>query len=161
MPERIDAKPAVALVGGALLLVSLFMTWYQVPATPPAIGKVDVGNAWRVFESLDLVLAAVGVASLYGAWEQLTGHYRFGESWLLPASLVALIVVASQIIDPPATAGLNPSIAAGAWLALGGSAAMFIAGVLGMASVSLTVEMDSSSGGGGGATSRRRAPQDA
>jgi hypothetical protein len=160
MPERIDARPAVALVGGALLLISLFMTWFQVPATPPAVGKVDVGNAWHVFESLDLVLAAVGVASLYGAWEQLTGHHRFGEGWLLPASLVALVVVGSQIIDPPATAGLNPSVAAGAWLALGGSAAMLVAGLLGMASVSLTVEMDSARSGGG-TTSRRRAPQDA
>lgn len=159
MPERIDARPAVALLGGGLLLISLFMTWYQVPATPPAIGEVDVGNAWHVFESLDLVLAAVGVAALYGAWEQLTGHHRFGEGWLLPASLVALVVVASQIIDPPLAAGLNPSAATGAWLALGGSGAMFVAGILGMASVSLTVEMDSRSGGA--TSSRRRAPQDA
>jgi hypothetical protein len=160
MPERIDARPAIAFVGGALLLISLFMTWYQVPATPPAIGKVDVGNAWHVFESLDLILAAVGVASLYGAWEQLTGHHRFGEGWLLPASLVALIVVASQIIDPPPAAGLNPDVATGAWLALAGSGAMFIAGLLGMANVSLAVELESRSGGGA-TTTRRRAPQDA
>jgi hypothetical protein len=47
---------------------------------------VDVGNAWKVFESLDLALAGIGIAALYSAWEQLTGRFRFGEGWLLPAA---------------------------------------------------------------------------
>jgi hypothetical protein len=158
MPDRIDARPAIALVGGALLLISLFVTWYAVPAVPPATGEVDFGNAWDVFETLDLVLAAVGVAALYGSWEQLTGRYRFGEGWLLPASLIAVIVVVSQILNPPLIAGADPSPATGAWLALGASGALLVAGVLSATSVSLSVELDSRSSGT--ATTRRRAAQD-
>jgi hypothetical protein len=156
MPDRIDARPAVALVGGALLLISLFVTWYQAPAIPPATGTVDIGNAWNVFESLDLILAAIGIAALYSGWEQLTGRFRFGERWLLPASLAALAIVASQILDPPPVAGANPDIATGAWLALGGAAALVVAGVLCMANVSLAVELDARSGG---TTTRRRTAQ--
>jgi hypothetical protein len=158
MPDRIDARPAVALVGGALLLISLFVTWYQAPATPPATGSVDIGNAWTVFESLDLILAAIGIAALYSAWEQLTGRFRFGESWLLPASLAALAIVASQILDPPAIAGANPDLDTGAWLALGGATALVISGVLCMANVSLAVELESRSGS---TTTRRRAADSA
>src|SRR5262245_58947944 len=161
MPERIDARPAFALLGGGLLLIGLFITWYQVPATPPAVGKVPVGNAWHVFETLDLVMAAAGIAALYAAWEQLTGRYRFGEGWLLPASLVALVVVASQILDPPPAAGLDPEAATGAWLALAGSASMVVGGILGMANVSFAMELEDRSGGSHSATTRRRATQDA
>ncbi|MGA6949294.1 MAG: hypothetical protein WBZ00_16230, partial [Solirubrobacterales bacterium] len=34
--------------------------------------------------------------------------FRFGVDWLQPASLAALIIVASQILDPPAAAGASP-----------------------------------------------------
>src|SRR5262245_44266877 len=136
MPERIDARPAVALVGGALLLISLFVTWYVTPAVPPATGTVDVGTAWNVFESLDLALAAIGIAALYSAWEQLTGRIRFGEGWQLAAGLAALAIVVSQILDPPAIAGPAAEPATGAWLALGGAAALVVSGVLSTANVS-------------------------
>ncbi len=158
MPDRSDARPAVALVGGALLLISLFVTWYATPAIPPATGTVDIGNAWNVFESLDLILAAIGIAALYSVWEQHTGHFRFGASWLLPMSLAALTIVVSQILDPPPVAGANPELVTGAWLALGGASALVIAGVLAMANVSLAVELESRSGSTG---NRRRAADSA
>ncbi|MGC1799544.1 MAG: hypothetical protein WA701_04090 [Solirubrobacterales bacterium] len=117
---------------------------------------MDVGNAWKVFESLDLALAAIGVAALYSAWEQLTGRFRFGVDWLLPASLAALIIVASQIRDPPPAAGASPDPATGAWLALD-AFALVVAGVLSMANVSLAVELESPSGN---APTRRRTAED-
>jgi len=157
MPDRIDARPAVALVGGALLLISLFVTWYQVPAVPPATGTVDVGNAWNVFESLDLLLAAIGIAALYSAWEQLRGRFRFGDGWLLAAGLAALAIVASQILDPPVAAGANADPATGAWLALGAAVALVVAGVLATANVSLAIQLEPRSSE---RTTRRRAAQD-
>jgi hypothetical protein len=87
--------------------------------------------------------------------------------WL---ALLALVIVVSQILDPP-PAALTPAAlpnpiagpeadpATGAWLALGGSAALVIAGVLSMASVRLTLVMDSSQRGE--TTTRRRPAQDA
>jgi len=58
MPDRIDARPVLTVIGGALLLISLFMDWYVIPAVPPATDDVPIGNAWAVFEVLDLVMAA-------------------------------------------------------------------------------------------------------
>jgi hypothetical protein len=156
MPERIDARPVLAIVGGGLLLVSLFLTWYQVPATPPEVGETSVGTAWQVFETLDLVLAAIGIAALYAAYEQLTGSHRFGEGgWLLPVSLLGLVIVVSQILDAPPAATSFADPATGAWLALGGAGALVIAGVLSTTHVSLAVELDSNSGRE--TTTRRRA----
>ena len=95
MPERIDARPGLALIGGALVLVSLFLDWYQAPGTDWAM------NAWAAFESLDLILAGAALATLYVAWEQVSGRFRIGDAWLLPLGLLVLVIVVSQILDPP------------------------------------------------------------
>ncbi len=64
MPERIDARPVLTIIGGALLLIGLFMTWYVIPSPQPGAEGTDVGNAWAVFESLDLIMAAVAIAAI-------------------------------------------------------------------------------------------------
>ena len=58
-------------------------------------------DAWAAFETLDLVLAGIAIATLYIAWEQVTGRFRIGAGWLLPLALLALVIVVSQILDPP------------------------------------------------------------
>jgi hypothetical protein len=160
MPERIDARPALTVLGAALLLISLFLTWYETPPVPPAVAPTEVGNAWFVFESLDLVLAATAIVAIYAAYEQVTGRGRIGLGWMLPLGLLAAIIVGSQILDPPPAAGATADPATGAWLALGGAGAMLIGGLLSSARVSLALELDSSGRGSGG-TTRRRAAQDA
>jgi hypothetical protein len=160
MPERIDARPVLTVLGAALLLISLFLTWYTIPPTPPAVTGVDVGNAWQVFESLDLILAGIAIVSIFAAWEQVTGRDRLGSFWMLPLGLTALIVVGSQILDaPPSILQADP--ATGAWLGLGGAVAMVVGGLLSTAHVSLALELDSQGGGSSTGSSRRRAAQDA
>jgi hypothetical protein len=161
MPERIDARPVLTVVGAALLLIGLFQDWFVVPAVAPAVVDTPVGNAWAVFESLDIVLAGLAIVAVYVAYEGITGRGRLGEGWLLPLGLLALVIVASQILDPPPAAGATSDPSTGAWLALGGAGAMLVGGILSAARVSLALELDSSSGGGGSTTTRRRAPQDA
>ena len=53
MRERFDAGTGLVAVGAVLLLVSLFIDWYD-----------PGGDAWAVFESLDLVLAGAAVCGL-------------------------------------------------------------------------------------------------
>jgi hypothetical protein len=155
MPERIDARPALVLIGAALLLVSLFLDWYVVPAVPPATVDTPVGNAWAVFESLDIVLAGIAIVAIYVSYEGITGRGRLGEGWLLPLGLLAVVIVASQLLDAPPAAGATTDPATGIWMALGGAGAMLVGGVLSTARVSLALEVDSSSGGA--TTTRRRA----
>ncbi len=160
MPERIDARPVLTMIGGALLLVGLFLTWYVIPAPPPAEGGTDVGNAWAVFESLDLVMAAIAIAAIYVAYEQMTGEPRLGAGWLLPLGLLALVVVVSQMLDTPPLIGTEVDPGTGAWLGLGGAAAMVIGGVLSAAHVSVALELDSSDSPRTQTTRRRAAQSD-
>jgi hypothetical protein len=159
MPERIDARPILTIVGGALLLVGLFLTWYVAPAPQPNLPGTDIGNAWAVFETLDLVMAGVAIAAIYIAYEQMTSRPRLGAGWLLPLALLALVVVVSQMLDAPPLISVDVDPGTGAWLSLGGAAAMVIGGVLSAAHVSLALELDSSSGPSHTQTTRRRAAQ--
>jgi hypothetical protein len=125
--ERFDAGTGLVAVGAVLLLVSLFIRWYD-----------PGGDAWAVFESLDLLLAAAAVCGL------LAVAPRFGTGALgraLPViSVAAFAVVLVQIIDPPAVVR-HSDLATGAWLALAATATMALGAILGAASISVTVDV--------------------
>ena len=73
--ERFDAGTGLVAVGAVLLLVSLFIDWYD-----------PGGDAWAVFESLDLVLAGAAVCGL------LAVAPRFGTGGLGRALPVISVV---------------------------------------------------------------------
>jgi hypothetical protein len=125
--ERFDAGTGLVAVGAVLLLVSLFIRWYD-----------PGGDAWAVFESLDLLLAGVAICGL------LAVAPRFGTGGLgraLPLiSVAAFAVVLVQLIDPPPVVR-NSDLATGAWLALAATATMALGAILGAASISVTVDV--------------------
>ena len=127
MRERFDAGTGLVAVGAVLLLVSLFIRWYD-----------PGGDAWAVFESLDLVLAGAAVCGL------LAVAPRFGTGGLgraLPIiSVAAFAVVLVQLIDPPPVVR-HSDLATGAWLALAATATMALGAILGAASISVTVDV--------------------
>ena len=127
MRERFDAGTGLVAVGAVLLLVSLFIRWYD-----------PGGDAWAVFESLDLVLAGAAVCGL------LAVAPRFGTGGLgraLPIiSVAAFAVVLVQLIDPPLVVR-HSDLATGAWLALAATATMALGALLGAASISVTVDV--------------------
>jgi hypothetical protein len=125
--ERFDAGTGLVAVGAVLLLVSLFIRWYD-----------PGGDAWAVFETLDLLLAAAAVCGL------LAVAPRFGTGGLgraLPViSVAAFAVVVVQLIDPPPLVR-HSDLATGAWLALAATATMSLGSILGAASISVTVDV--------------------
>jgi hypothetical protein len=125
--ERFDAGTGLVAVGAVLLLVSLFIDWYD-----------PGGDAWAVFESLDLVLAGAAVCGL------LAVAPRFGAGGLgraLPLiTAVAFAIVVVQLFDPPAIVS-DSDLATGAWLALAATAIMAGGALLGAASISVTVDV--------------------
>ena len=127
MRERFDAGTGLVAVGAVLLLVSLFIDWYH-----------PGGDAWAVFETLDLVLAGAAVCGL------LAVAPRFGTGGLgraLPViSVVAFAIVVVQLIDPPPVVR-HSTLATGAWLALAATATMAGGAMLGAASISVTVDV--------------------
>jgi hypothetical protein len=125
--ERFDAGTGLVAVGAVLLLVSLFIDWYD-----------PGGDAWGVFESLDLVLVAAAVCGL------LAVAPRFGAGGLgraLPLiSVAAFAIVVVQLFDPPPIVS-DSDLATGAWLALAATATMAGGAILGAARISVTVDV--------------------
>jgi hypothetical protein len=125
--ERFDAGTGLVAVGAVLLLVSLFIDWYR-----------PGGDAWAVFEAIDLVLAGAAVSALLAMAPRL-GNGGLGRA--LPIiSAAAFVVVAVQLIDPPPVVS-DSDLETGAWLALGATAVMAVGSLLGAASISITVDV--------------------
>lgn len=156
MESRRRAFPyALAALGAAGLLVSLWLSWYsftipaafidqaesvagQFGALAPLItrgaelarhlGELHV-SGWRVLNQVDVLLALaaglVGGISLLALTDRALGAGRL----IAGAGTVALVLCSYRTIVPPGPADiLHP--AAGAYLALGSSVAVLAAGLL-------------------------------
>ncbi len=130
MTRRIEAGPVLVGIAALLLLVSVFLDWYEPNVT-----------AWEAFEVLDLVLAALALAALVAAAGAIRPDATVVERHWLPAIAAAVtIIVAAQILDPPPAVDGDPET--GAWLALGAALLMCVGTLLtlGRVSFALTVE---------------------
>jgi peptidoglycan/LPS O-acetylase OafA/YrhL len=121
----------IAAIGAILLIVSLFLDWY------------DGLTGFTVFEFLDLLLTGLALGALFelaAAMGAVRTPMRPGV--LLGIGMLALIIVLSQVVnDPPAVAGPNgEDQATGIWLALGGAALMVAGAVLSTARIAISVE---------------------
>lgn len=134
---NLEVGPLLALVGGVVLLVSLFLHWYT-----PGI------SAWNAFEVIDLLLALAALGAIFVSLRILQPNIlpavraRIDDGAILAAGVIALVLVASQLINrPPAASGSG--IMFGGWLGLGG-AALIVAGGIATAAwgVSLRVTVD-------------------
>ena len=118
MQQRTNIGRPIALLGAILVLVSLFLDWFGVSNAP----RGDEGiTAWTAFETLDLVLAAIGIAALAIIVPRLLGRPALlAERWLPALGAAALVIVVAALLNhPPAADGLDEKV--GAWLAFAGA----------------------------------------
>jgi hypothetical protein len=132
----IPVGPVVAALGAILLVVSLFLDWYESPVRGGITG-------FTVFEFLDLLLTALAVVIL--VWlADAVGLIRSGMRSGVPlvVATLALVIVLTQIVnDPPAVAGPRSTPQdTGIWLALAGAALMVAGAVLATARIAIAVE---------------------
>lgn len=130
MSERIDAWPLVAAVGGLMVLVSLFLDWYE-----PDL------SAWTTFEIVDLLLAAISAAVLVAAYSRLTRSPArtpaIRDAWLPVLAGAAVLLVALSLVNhPPAAINLGEKV--GIWIALAGSLLMLLGALAGRARISFS-----------------------
>jgi hypothetical protein len=131
MTRRLEAGPLLVTLGGVLLLVSLFLSWFT--------GEL---SAWQAFEVWDLVLFVLALGSIAAGLGLTTQDVDLVDRRFLPAGVTAVaVIVASQIIDPP-PAATGQDADTGAWLALGAALVMCAGAVLtfGRVRVALMVE---------------------
>jgi hypothetical protein len=139
----------VAGFAALVLLGSLFVDWYEPGLT-----------AWTAFEVLDLVLAALALATIAVAAQSLGAGFvkaRLPEGVLLGVAAAALVIVVSQLINhPPRALARDPD--AGIWLALGASLVLLAGAALGSSHLSV-VRVEEAPGHG--ASPRTPAEQEA
>src|SRR5919108_678012 len=126
---KIPVGPLVALCGAVILIVSLFLDWYESL------------TGWTVFEIVDLVLVGLALWTIFS----LAGAFGIAKTSnpvaALIGAVVTLVIVVTQIInDPPAVAGGGPDKDVGIWLALGGAGLMVVGAALATTHISLAVE---------------------
>jgi len=132
----IPVGPVLAAIGAILLIVSLFLDWYESPVRGGITG-------FTVFEFLDLLLTGLAVVTLVALADAI-GLIRSGLRPGVPlvVGTLALVIVLTQVVnDPPAVAGpRSVPQDTGIWLALGGAALMVAGAVLATARIAIAVE---------------------
>lgn len=129
MSRRVDVATGLVAAGALLLLVSLFLEWYDPDVT-----------AWRAFEALDLLLAALALGAVAIAAGALDRALPPAHSRLPALAGAGLVIVAVQLIDPP-PAVRDGDLRTGAWLALVGAALMAVGAALTVARVSISFDV--------------------
>jgi hypothetical protein len=139
---RVPVGPLVAAIGAVMLLVSLFLDWYE--------GL----TAFTVFELVDIVLVVCTLLIVV----QLAGGMGLIKPPVSPpialiVALFALSVVLTQLVnDPPAVAGrAGPDRDIGIWLGVAGALLMAAGAFLATAHISLAIEPRERTAAPGGA----------
>ena len=128
--------------GALLLLVSLFLEWYQ-----PGV------DAWEIFEVWDLVLAVLAITALVAVAGRLGFAPPRPASWLLAPAIAALVIVLFAIINPPPLVGSlgDGDPGTGLWLALASAVLMAAGAVLSVARISVAISSRRPAAGRSGA----------
>jgi peptidoglycan/LPS O-acetylase OafA/YrhL len=126
MHRTIDAGPALLALGGLLLLIGLFLPWF------------DGESAWSVFESLDLALAALGIVAIAHGSGRLPYDETRGS---VAVAVAAVVIVAVQLIDPPPVVGAGADLDTGAWFSLVAALLMLAGAALTVARFSISVDV--------------------
>ncbi len=126
----IEAGLLLIGAGALLLLVSLFLDWYE-----PGL------DAWTVFEVWDLVLALLAI----GALVAVAGRLGFGPprpaSWIVGPAVAVLVIVLYALLDPPpAIAGIDGDPRTGLWLALAAATLIGAGAVMSVARISVAFD---------------------
>jgi hypothetical protein len=151
MDRQMPVGPLVAGLGALILVISLFLDWW------------DGLSAFDAYELLDLVLlglAVVTIVSLAGAVGLMRPAISPGLS--LAVAIVTVVIVVSQILnDPPIVLGGARDHAVGIWLALLGGVLMTGGALLAYAHISLALDVRPRNGEGEGEPDRPVPPDPA
>jgi hypothetical protein len=134
--RALDAGRLLIGLGALALLISLFLDWYGAD-------RFGSATAWRSFELVDLLLAALAIAAIYAVIEGIAAPPRAPRppgALLWFAGPLALILILASIIDePPLVAGIDPTLEVGAWIALAAALVMTIGAALSTLRISVVV----------------------
>jgi len=125
--QRLSASELVAVLGGTLLLVGLFLPWYGLSDNPNAVlaGSMDGPfTGWEIHTTLRWVLLPAAAAPLILSYVILRNHelsWARGELTAVVAIAAFGLVAFNGLVDRPGSPASEISLQWGYLLALGGT----------------------------------------
>ena len=123
--KELDRGEVVAIAGGILLGVSLFLIWYTLGNSNAVLGSCrgpDTNcSGWAALSILRFLFLIAAVAPLILAWIIARGHalsWPRGELTAVTALVALIMTVFLGIIDHPGSPPDEISVSTGWWVAL-------------------------------------------
>src|SRR5262249_23950293 len=140
--SRLDRSEILGMIAAALLVISLFLPWYDLTTDPSVVQRCnDAGNwacgVWATscsgfepFPILRWLLLAAAAAPFILSWIVIRGHalsWPRGEVTAIVGLTAFVLIAYNGIVDKPQD-GLEISLSVGYWLALLASIGIFLSG---------------------------------
>jgi hypothetical protein len=123
--KELDRGELVAIVGGILLGVSLFLSWYSLGNRNAVLGSCrgpdTMCTGWAALSILRFLFLIAAVAPLILAWIIARGHalsWPRGELTAVTGLVALIMTLFLGVIDHPGSPPDEISVAIGWWLAL-------------------------------------------
>jgi hypothetical protein len=130
LSRKLTRNELVALSGGVLVAIGVFLSWYETNAGNRAAnidGMKGSFSAWDVHPILRWLLLAAAVAPLILAYIIVRGHelsWARGEMTAVTAIAAFGLIVYNGVIDRPGEPSSEISLQPGWWVALLGTLLM-------------------------------------
>jgi hypothetical protein len=130
---RLSRSEWIAVAGGLLLIVAVFLPWYGTSENPNAVIDGERGDfsAWQVHPILRWLMLAAALAPLILAWIVLREHelsWPRGEMTAVVAIAAFGLVLYSGIVTRPGEPRAQISLQLGWFLAIVGIVLMLVGG---------------------------------
>jgi hypothetical protein len=134
--RQLDRGELVAVIGGAILGISVFLDWYKLGNKFAMLGSCRGPNgactAWKSLMIIRFLLLIAAVAPAVLAWIIVRGHalsWPRGEMTAIVAIAALTFTVFRGLIDRPGTPPGQISIGVGWWVGLAGGLLILIGSV--------------------------------
>jgi hypothetical protein len=134
--RALDRGELVAVLGGAILGVSVFLDWYKLGNKFAVLGTCRGPNgsctAWKSLMVIRFLLLVAAVAPAVLAWIIVRGHalsWPRGEMTAIIAIAALTFAVFRGLIDKPGTPPGEITIGVGWWVGLAGGLLILIGSV--------------------------------
>ena len=123
--KQLDRGELVAVAGGILLGLSLFLSWYSLGNRNAEVGGCRGPNTtcsgWAALSALRFIFVIAAVAPLILAWIIARGHalsWPRGELTAVTAMIALIITLFVGVIDHPGSPPSEITVAGGWWVAV-------------------------------------------
>ena len=134
--KELDRGELVAVVGGILLGVSLFLSWYTLGNRNAELGTCRGPNTtcsgWAALSGFRFLFLIAAVAPLILAWIIIRGHalsWPRGELTAVTALVALVFTLFVGVIDHPGSPPDEISVSTGWWVAIAGGLLILIGSV--------------------------------